>query len=61
MASTGSAPERIYIAGSAVVVGRDNILLDVPLVELVQHVHIILSRQDHFHSIQKNWQDISLV
>ena len=36
-------------------------MLDVPFVELVQHVHIFLARQDHFHSVQKNWQDISLV
>ena len=33
-------------------------MLDVPLVELVQHVHIFLTRQD---SVQENWQDISLV
>ena len=36
-------------------------MLDVPLVELVQHVHIFQTRQDHFHSVQENWQDISLV
>ena len=36
-------------------------MLDVPLVKLVQHVHIFLTRQDHFHSVQKNWQDISSV
>ena len=35
-------------------------MLDVPLVELVQHVHVLLTRQNHFHSIQENWQDISL-
>ena len=29
-------------------------MLDVLFVELVQHVHIFLARQDHFHSVQKN-------